>query len=43
MTEPATVTHEVDRILGRPAETFASWANRFRARFAPAEFAAQKG
>ncbi|WP_419402665.1 NAD(P)H-binding protein [Mycobacteroides abscessus] len=43
VTEPAIVTHDVDRILGRPAETFASWANRFRTRFAPAEFAAQKG
>lgn len=43
LTEPAVVTHEVDRILGRPAETFAAWANRFRAEFAPAEFAAQQG
>lgn len=43
VTEPAIVTHEVERILGRPGETFASWADRFRTRFAPAEFAAQKG
>ncbi|WP_078310929.1 MULTISPECIES: NAD(P)H-binding protein [unclassified Mycobacterium] len=40
---PAVVTHEVDRILGRPAETFAAWAHRFRAEFARAEFASQKG
>ncbi|MUM17311.1 NAD(P)H-binding protein [Mycobacterium sp. CBMA271] len=43
LTAPAVVTHEVDRILGRPAETFASWANRFRAEFARTEFASQQG
>lgn len=43
VTVPAIVTHEVDRILERPAETFASWANRYRAEFARAEFAPQKG
>ncbi|MBA0044871.1 NAD(P)H-binding protein [Mycobacteroides sp. LB1] len=35
VSTPAVVTHEVDRILGRPAETFAAWANRFRAEFTP--------
>lgn len=37
VSTPAVVTHEVDRILGRPAETFAAWANRFRAEFSPQE------
>ncbi|HEY5841679.1 MAG TPA: NAD(P)H-binding protein [Mycobacterium sp.] len=33
--EPATVTIEVERILGRPAESFADWAGAHRALFAP--------
>jgi len=33
--EPATVTTEVERILGRPAESFADWAHAHRALFAP--------
>lgn len=42
ITQPAIVTHEVNRILGRPAETFTAWANRFRDEFAPVEFAARQ-
>ncbi|MGH3723596.1 MAG: NAD(P)H-binding protein [Mycobacterium sp.] len=35
ISTPAVVTHEVDRILGRPAETFGAWSNRFRDEFTP--------
>jgi uncharacterized protein YbjT (DUF2867 family) len=31
--EPALVTHEVEKILGRPATSFAQWAADHRARF----------
>jgi uncharacterized protein YbjT (DUF2867 family) len=31
--KPALVTHEVDKILGRPAESFASWVADHRASF----------
>ena len=37
VTVPAVVTQEVNRILGRPAETFAAWADRFRAEFTHTE------
>ncbi|SKW06602.1 NAD(P)H azoreductase [Mycobacteroides abscessus subsp. massiliense] len=39
VTVPAVVTQEVNRILGRPAETFAAWADRFRAEFTHTESA----
>lgn len=28
--KPALVTHEVDKILGRPAESFAQWVSEHR-------------
>jgi uncharacterized protein YbjT (DUF2867 family) len=34
--QPALVTHEVEKILGRPATTFAQWASENRARFSKA-------
>jgi hypothetical protein len=31
--KPALVTHEVEKILGRPAETFAHWVGEHRTLF----------
>jgi uncharacterized protein YbjT (DUF2867 family) len=33
LDKPALVTHEVEKILGRPAVTFAQWVDRHRNRF----------
>jgi hypothetical protein len=30
LDKPALVTHDVEKILGRPAATFAQWVSRYR-------------